>query len=307
VITMSLRGHAAFKYVTGTQLDSSSGRGWTNLLAERWSHEIGELPSVLPQDTELAVLLSGQTLVDRQGAGLRQSTFGRRGTAWLCPSGIREEFIHFRQPLVNCLHIFLPGKPFADSMLQDLGVDPAHVKLRYEAINYDPFIEQVALAVGRELSAETSAGRLLVESLGHSLSAYLAHRYPEVPLGAKSLGPSGRPIDGRRMSRVMEFIDARIDQQFTVADLATVACMSPAHFARSFKTTVGRSPHEFVSRMRLELAMRMLCDRHRSIADIALSTGFSSQSNFSRAFRGATGTTPGDYRASQTECRPANT
>ena len=84
---MSLQGHSAFKYVTGRQHKSSSGRGWTNMLAERWSHEVGELPSVLPRDTELAVLLTGRTLVDRQGAGLRQSTLGRCGTAWLCPSG----------------------------------------------------------------------------------------------------------------------------------------------------------------------------------------------------------------------------
>jgi AraC family transcriptional regulator len=304
---MSLQGHAAVKYVTGSQLDSSSGRGWTNLLAERWSHEAGELPSILPRDTELAVLLGGRTLVDRQGGGLRQSTFGRRGTAWLCPSGIREEFINFRQPLDDCLHLFLPAQPFADCMLQDLDIDPARVTLRYEAISYDPFIEQVALAVSRELRAETSAGRLLVESLGQSLSAYLFHRYPDIPLKAKSLRSSGKSIDERRMARVMEFIDAHIDRSFTVADLAAVACMSPAHFARSFKATTGRRPHEFVSRMRLELAQRLLADRHRSLSDIALSTGFSSQSNFARAFRDATGMTPGEYRASQIGLLPSKT
>src|SRR3990170_3349670 len=131
---MNLKGHAAFKYITGKQRGSSSGRGWTNVLAERWSHDVGELPSVMPRDTEIAVLLSGRTLVDRQGAGLRQSTLGRRGTAWLCPSGIREEFINFRQPVEDCLHIFLPAKPFADSMLQDLDIDPTRATLRYEAI-----------------------------------------------------------------------------------------------------------------------------------------------------------------------------
>jgi AraC family transcriptional regulator len=191
--------------------------------------------------------------------------------------------------------------------LQDLDIDPARVTLRYEAIDYDPFIEQIALAISRELRAETSAGRLLVESLSQSLSAYLVHRYPEAPLRVKPLDFSGKPIDDRRMSRVMEFIDARIDQNFTVADLAAVACMSPAHFARSFKATTGRTPHEFVSRMRLELATRMLADRHQSLSDIALSTGFSSHSNFSRAFRDATGVTPGDYRKSQIGSRAANT
>jgi AraC family transcriptional regulator len=295
---MSVRGHAASKFVTGRQLVSSSRRGWTNMLAERWSHTVGELPSSLPRDTEIAVLLSGRTLVERQGPGSFQSTSARRGSVWVCPSGIRERFANIREPVEDCLHIFLPAKPFADCMLQNLDVDPARVTLRYEAIGYDPFIEQIALAISRELDAETSAGRLLIESLGQTLSAYLVHRFSDVALPATPLGSLVKPIDDRRMARVMEFIDARIEQAFTVADLAAVACMSPAHFARSFKATTGRSPHAFVSGMRLELAKRMLTNRHRPISVIALSTGFSSQSNFSRAFRDAVGITPGEFRAS---------
>jgi len=96
---MSLQGHAAVKFVTGRRLTSSSGRGWTNMLAERWSHAVGELPSILPRDTEIAVLLSGGTLVERQGPGLPQRTLARRGSVWLCPSGIPEDFINIRQPV----------------------------------------------------------------------------------------------------------------------------------------------------------------------------------------------------------------
>jgi AraC family transcriptional regulator len=114
---------------------------------------------------------------------------------------------------------------------------------------------------------------------------------------APPCGSRGKGIDSRRMSRVMAFVGEHIAGNFTVADLADIACMSPAHFARSFKRTTGQCPHEFISRVRLTLAKNMLADRHLPISDIALSTGFSSQSNFSRAFRGATGMTPRDYRA----------
>jgi AraC family transcriptional regulator len=273
-------------------------------LAERWDHEAGALPSLLPRETEVAVLLSGRSLVYREGAGLRQRTPGRSGTVWLCPAGIREERIDFEQPLHDCLHIFLPPDPFADCMLQDLDIDPARAGLRYEAIGYDPFIEQVAFAISRELGAETSAGRLLVESLGGSLSAYLVQRYSELPVRpAAAHRPSARPIDDRRMSRVLEFINARLDQSFTVAELASVACMSRAHFARAFKAITGQAPHAFVSKMRLELAKRMLADGHRPMMEIAFAAGFSSHANFSRAFRDATGTTPGDYRRDQTRSR----
>jgi transcriptional regulator GlxA family with amidase domain len=110
-------------------------------------------------------------------------------------------------------------------------------------------------------------------------------------------GAAGNRIDGRRLARVMQFVSENIAGPFTVADLADVACLSPAHFARSFKATTGWGPHEFVRRIRLTVAKRMLADHQLPISDIALSTGFSSQSNFSRAFRDVTGMTPGDYRA----------
>jgi AraC family transcriptional regulator len=300
---MSVQGHAVSKFVTGRQLVSSSGRGWSNMLAERWSHAVGELPSTFPRDTEIDVLLKGRMRVERKGPGGLQTMAGRRGTFGISPAGVREEFINIREPADDCLHIFLPAKPFADVILQDFDIDPTRATLRYEMVEYDPFIEQIALAISRELTAETSAGRLLTESLGNTLSAYLVHRYSEFPVSAKALGASVRPMDERRMSRVLEFIDARLGQNFTVADIAAVACMSPAHFARSFKARTGQSPHQFVSRKRLELAERMLVDPSRLMSEIAFSTGFSSQSNFSRAFRNVTGMSPGEYRASQTGIR----
>ena len=297
---MDLQGHTAFKYVTGRQRGTSSGRGWVNLLAEHWDHEAGALPPLLPRETEVAVLLSGRGLVYREGAGLRQRTPGRSGTVWLCPAGIREERVDLELPLHDCLHIFLPPDPFDDCMLQDLDIDPAHASLRYEAIGYDPFIEQVAFAINRELGAETSSGRLLVKSLGRSLSAYLVHRYSELPV-RPAPSPSARPMDGRRMARVLAYIDARLDESFTVADLASVACMSHAHFARAFKLTTGQAPHAFVSQKRLELAKRLLTAGSQPMADIAFAVGFSSHANFSRAFRNAVGISPSDYRRSGTQ------
>jgi AraC family transcriptional regulator len=143
------------------------------------------------------------------------------------------------------------------------------------------------------MGAQISADRLQSMPQGSSPSVF--HRCMEIPPNLKPL--AGKPIDSRRMSRVMTFVGQHIERHFTVADLAEVACMSPAHFARSFKATTGQCPHEFVSRIRLALAKQMLADRHLPMSDIALSVGFSSQANFSRAFREATGMTPRDYRA----------
>jgi AraC family transcriptional regulator len=131
-------------------------------------------------------------------------------------------------------------------------------------------------------------GEQIAGAINWDLGAFIDHRRVQAPFPKR--------IDGRRLSRVIKFVSENIAGNITVADLAGAACMSPAHFARSFKLTTGQCPHEFVNQIRLALAKQMLANRHLSISDIALSTGFSSQSNFSRAFRGATGMTPRGFR-----------
>jgi AraC family transcriptional regulator len=278
-------------------LQTSNDRRWSHLLAERWSHEAGELPPQLPRDTEIAIMLRGHSLVDRVGAGLRQRTQGRKGTVWLCPAGIREDFIRVEDSIGECLHIFLPGKPFDDALLRNLDIDPTGIEIRYESIERDMFIECVANQILREMETETSTGRLLIESLGAALSAHLVHTYSATALRPKHPGSSEKPLDPKRLSRVVAFIDASVERDFSVNDLASVACMSPAHFSRSFKAATGHAPHDYVSRQRLDLAKRLLVTSDRPLVEIAYATGFSSQANFNRAFRKATGTTPSLYRA----------
>jgi AraC family transcriptional regulator len=230
---------------------------------------------------------------------MRQRTVGRRGTIWLCPAGIREEYINVSEPIEDCLHIYLPGQPFADTLLQDLDIDPSHMSLRYESIARDPFIEQIAERILLELTAETAAGPLLIESLSTALSAHLVHAYSATAIQLKPPAHCNRPLDQRRLARVVDFVEAHIMDEFAVSDMARMACLSPAHFARQFKLTTGITPHQFVSERRLALAKTMLAEPNRAIADIAFAAGFSSQANFSRAFRGATGLTPGQYRAQE--------
>ncbi|MBR0715128.1 helix-turn-helix domain-containing protein [Bradyrhizobium liaoningense] len=278
-------------------LQTSNDRQWSDLLAERWSHEPGELPSQLPRDTEIAILLRGSSVVDRVGAGMRQRTFGRKGTVWLCPAGIREDFICVENQMQEVLHLFLPGKPFDDTMLRDLDIDPSGISIRYESIDQDLFIEHVANRILQELAQESSTGRLLIESLGRALSAHLVHSYSATSVRLKQTDATHKPLDAKRLSRVTDFIEASVEREFTVKDLASVACMSPAHFSRSFKAATGKAPHEYVSSQRLDLAKRLLTGSDRLLVDIAYATGFSSQANFNRAFRKAVGTTPSAYRA----------
>ncbi len=108
---------------------------------------------------------------------------------------------------------------------------------------------------------------------------------------------SHQGLDRRRLTRVREYIDANLGGgNLTIARLAKVASLSQFHFARAFKAAVGKSPHQYVSGQRLEHAKVLLRRGDQSLLDIAVALNFSSQANFTRAFRKGTDMTPGQYR-----------
>ncbi len=97
--------------------------------------------------------------------------------------------------------------------------------------------------------------------------------------------------------RVLAFIRSNFDRTITVEDLAREAGMSPSHFGRVFKETVGETPMQYVLAYRIEQATAMMKDPSRQLGDIALACGFADQAHFSRSFKQVTGLTPRQFRA----------
>ncbi|MGH8085106.1 MAG: helix-turn-helix transcriptional regulator [Lysobacter sp.] len=101
----------------------------------------------------------------------------------------------------------------------------------------------------------------------------------------------------RRLLRAKDRIDAASHEAWPVQRLAGVSCVSPAHFARSFKEAFGVPPHRYLLTRRIERATALLRDTPLSITDIAFRTGWASLGTFGRTFRDITGESPGDFRA----------
>jgi AraC-like DNA-binding protein len=138
-----------------------------------------------------------------------------------------------------------------------------------------------------------------------SLAARLVHSHSGLSPDKDLEQRSHQGLDRRRLARVRDYIDANLEGgNLTIARLAKVACLSRFHFARAFKAAVGNSPHKYVSEHRLERAKKLLTREDQSLLDIAVALNFSSQANFTRAFRNGTGVTPGQYRRGQLVARP---
>lgn len=101
----------------------------------------------------------------------------------------------------------------------------------------------------------------------------------------------------RRLLRARDAMDRSYAQPLDIPTLARIACVSEAHFIRTFRATYGETPHRYLQRRRVERSMFLLHETDRSITDICFDVGFSSLGTFSRTFRQIVGESPRSYRA----------
>jgi AraC-like DNA-binding protein len=102
--------------------------------------------------------------------------------------------------------------------------------------------------------------------------------------------------ENRRMLRARDAMDRDYALPLDLTKLAAVACVSEAHFIRTFKATFGETPHRYLQRRRVERAMYLLRTTDRNVTDICMDVGFSSLGTFSRTFRDIVGETPSQFR-----------
>lgn len=101
-------------------------------------------------------------------------------------------------------------------------------------------------------------------------------------------------LAGWQRERVLEYIEEHLSETITLSMLSALAQLSPYHFARAFKKTLGVPPHRYHMNRRVERAKVLLADR--SVTEVALAVGYAETSSFSSGFRRATGMSPTEFR-----------
>ena len=100
----------------------------------------------------------------------------------------------------------------------------------------------------------------------------------------------------RRLNRARDFIRARFEAPLSLEEVATVACLSPFHFLRAYKSAFGTSPHGFMTACRVKRAKFLLERTDMAVKEICLSVGFESLGTFSSWFRRYTGVSTREWR-----------
>ena len=106
-------------------------------------------------------------------------------------------------------------------------------------------------------------------------------------------------IKGHRVNdsveRAIEFIKEHLCEPLPLARVAAAVSLSPVHFHQTFRTATGKTLRSYIEELRLKRAINLLSSTDKTLTEIALECGFSSQSYFSFAFRRRMGETPREY------------
>ena len=192
------------------------------------------------------------------------------------------------------LCIFLEPGLVARVAAEAFDLDPARLTVPpLDGLDLPPMRAAMS-AVDAELTAGGAGGRLAAESLANVLAVHLI-RHVLAPRRPERRRDGALPRE--RLRAAVEYIEEHLDTGPSLEQMATVARLSPYHFARQFKAATGLPPHQFVIARRVERAKHLLQgDNDFSLAQVAARAGFSDQSQFSHHFRRLVGVTPGHFQ-----------
>ncbi len=248
-------------------------------------------PSRLPENTlaehVLVTHIDGPARTDIWWAGELTSGDALPGDVCIVPAGTPYAV---RRDLPGRIVAALLDARLLEETAADDGPSPRpHVAAKFCA--RDALLTQLVLALTDEVLADHPGGPLYAESVGAALAAHLlrSHHLPRLPPRHVAFGTA-------TLRKLTDYIEAHLGEPIRLQDLADVAGVSSYQLVRRFKESKGQPPHQFVLRRRIERAREMLRHPDKTILEVALSCGFSSQSHFSNVFRLLTGTTPRKYR-----------
>ncbi|MGD0364418.1 MAG: AraC family transcriptional regulator [Bryobacteraceae bacterium] len=112
-------------------------------------------------------------------------------------------------------------------------------------------------------------------------------------------GAGGQPFDAgtfARLCRARDYLAAHYGRPVFLEDAARQACLSPFYFNRLFTQAFSETPHEFITRRRIEHAKKLLLAGNHSVTEICFEVGYESVGSFSTRFHSLTGLSPAAFR-----------
>lgn len=172
----------------------------------------------------------------------------------------------------------------------------ASISFHTSFVEEDERLARLARDLADELGEEEAGQEMVISALMEQLVVQLLRHHSNMRRSME-LELSRVGLVDRRIRRAVELMHAHLDRDLPLEEIASVAHLSPFHFARLFKKLTGASPHAYLATLRATRAQTLLAETDLSVTEVSSRVGYSSSSHFTKAFRQATGLTPRAFRA----------
>jgi AraC family transcriptional regulator len=267
-------------------LHSSASLPWSGFLLERHLTHPGERQPSHTNRHVITLQCSGQLIGEHLTPQRMFVPFSKKaGDITVLPAGpvlpvrIRSAAQHIHCGLDDV---------FVQRILSEMDRSPSIMP--YSKTTHDNVISRLLKLLEMEMLAGGETGLLYADSLAQALAArYLLLNENSDHAIAKKISPLPQAI----ARRVKEYMEAHLQDNLSLDQLARETHYSAGHFLRMFRAATGMTPHQYLTERRIERAKRILRDEgETSLIDMAARCGFSSQSHMTRVFREQTGVTP---------------
>ena len=259
-------------------------------LTRPWGH--GALHNYLPAlQGHVIITYYGdpQDIAWRSG-GQRLSSTTRHGSITIIPQGHDGDW-DIAGP-IGVSHVFLTEERLMASaeQLSAGGAIDLVPRVGFD----DPIAARMMEMLGREAHVGDPSSRLFVEQATDLLCTQLLRGHSTY----RTLSATGprRGLAMWQVRKVSDYMRGHLGAPVGLDDLAGLVGLSRFHFCTAFRQATGATPHEWLTRLRVERAQQLLADPKLPVTHVALAVGYETPSSFAASFRKVTGTTPTAYR-----------
>jgi AraC-like DNA-binding protein len=272
-------------------LTSSQGLGWVDLftaITDESPHDglHGAIPAVW------LVTAFTPNEIQRIGAGYRHERILPRNAISITGAG-DSTYDEIAAPL-KAVHIFL-RQEIVDTVADELFKDGRGRRQIASSFGLeDAILQQLLKAISLSLNDPKPGNRLKMDYLSQALAVHLLTKH-------SVLGPAPKmhripTFNSREIGRIVDYIDANLPCNMSVAELAGLVGLGRTQFCSRFRATTSMTPHQFVITKRIGKARKLLADPRIDYMFVAELCGFASWSHFISTFKRAMSLTPHEYR-----------
>lgn len=263
---------------------------WPGLRIHRAQVKAGRMIEHSNAFHEVNISLAGKLTTERHSAtGRRQFRYSEKNNLCITPAG-QSISAYWTRPIDN-LGMSL-DKDFAAKAALENGFSTNFEFIETNGQS-DRLIQSIGLTLLDSTATDSPVDRLCADSLINSLTLHLLANYSTAK-PEKHTETGG--LSGYKFRRVTEYLEAHLDDDISLNEIAAIADLSPSHFSRAFRKTTGQSPIQYLMQRRLERAKELLALPDIPLVEVGLLSGFKNQSHFSTLFRKYTHLTPRNWR-----------